>query len=147
DLAVRVVLDVVAVELAVLHLGALDDLAGGALLDARLGQDRRGGQEEWDDRPFQGCSTPFSASSAPTRTGLPSRLFRSLWLTEMRGAKASAWNASSAAERSSPFLPPPQANCVPRSSVRQAWTMPSLELTATRNGALSWTRKRVEPRT
>src|SRR5262249_46766437 len=131
-LAVRVVLHVLAVELAVLVLGALEDLAARALLDARLGV-RRSRDEQQRQGPLHGASTPFSTSSAPTRTGLPSRLDRSLWVTDTLGAKAAAWKASRIAVVSSPFLPPPQASCVPRSSVRQA----SSSRASTRNGAPS----------
>src|SRR5262249_55234407 len=144
DLAVRVVLDVVAVELAVLVLDALEHLAGGALLDARLGEGGRGHERDEPEDPH-GASTPFSTSSAPTRTGLPSRLWRSLCETETFGAKAAAWKASSDAVPSPPFLPPPQPSWVPRSSVRQAQTAPSLVETATRKGAPSTTARRVEP--
>src|SRR5262249_37790714 len=118
DLAVRVVLHVGSVELAVLHLGALEELAGPALLDARriAPGDRR--NREQQQGPPHGDSTPFSAWSALSRTGLPSRLERSLCVTDTLGAKAAAWNASSASLTS--FLPPPpQANWVPFSSRRQ----------------------------
>ncbi len=75
----------------------------GEAVALRVGQGGpRGEQQEQGETVAHGPRSPFNAWSAPTRTGLPSRLLRSLWVSETRGEKAAALKASMAASASSP---------------------------------------------